>query len=100
MKLTAQELDFLKANSLNMANAKDMAELIKSDVTLGGIFPNAATGDFSNPNTKLFSEKWCAIWDWAKILLRLAKIFTNDKIDKVIDALLALGNKVCPSMKS
>jgi hypothetical protein len=29
------------------------------------------------------------------VLLNIAKIFTNDRVDKVIDALLALGDEVC-----
>jgi len=28
-------------------------------------------------------------------LLNIAKLFTNDRVDKVIDALLGLGDEVC-----
>lgn len=95
MKLTVNELETLKANSLSIRNAKDIAEQIDSDHTVGGIFPNAATGDFTNPDIQKFKEKWCGWWPVARILLTLAKIFTGDKADKVIDAILKLGDTVC-----
>ncbi|TXI88286.1 MAG: hypothetical protein E6Q37_00460 [Crocinitomicaceae bacterium] len=95
MKLNQQELDVLKANSLSLTDVKQMAELIDSDHSIGGIFPNGTNGDFSNADIEKFMNKWCSWWPIARILLTVAKAFTNDKVDKVIDALLKLGDSVC-----
>jgi hypothetical protein len=95
MSLTNAELELLKANSLSVANAQNMANNITNDMTVGGIFPKANAGDLSNPDTEKFKAKWCSWWPVAKILLKVAKAFTNDKADKVIDALLEVGDNVC-----
>lgn len=95
MTLTETELSTLKANSLSIQNAKEMAKLIDSDHTVGGIFPNGKNGDFSDPKIEIFKSKWCGWWPVAKILLTIAKIFTGDNADKVIDEILKLGSNVC-----
>lgn len=97
MAITSKQLEQFSENSLNVSNAISLANQISSDPTVNGIFPNGDKGDFSNPDTKKFNEKWCKVWKIAKVLLEFAKIFTNDKIDKVIDALIALGNSTCNS---
>jgi hypothetical protein len=51
--------------------------------------------DFTHPDIEKFKTKWCPIWPYVRVLLNIAKIFTNDRVDKVIDALLALGDEVC-----
>lgn len=95
MALTTIELETLKANSLSVSNARDIATQIESDHTIGGIFPAGASGDFTNPDEEKFKAKWCGWWPVAKILLTLAKIFTGDNADKAIDAILNLGNSIC-----
>ena len=95
MSLTASELEILKANSLSVANAQSMATQIESDLTVGGIFPNGASGDFTDQNVEKFKAKWCSWWSVAKILLTIAKVFTGPKGDDVIDALLKMGNNLC-----
>lgn len=95
MKLTKTELDTLKANSLSIRNARDIALQIESDPTFSGIFPNARTGDFTNPDQEKFKDKWCGWWPIAKILLTIAKTFTGDNADKAIDAIISLGDRVC-----
>ncbi len=95
MKLSSSELELLKSSSLNFQNAKVIGELINSDRTVGGIFMNAGNGDFSNPDVDKFEAKYCAWWPLARILLTIAKVFTGEKTDKVIDELLKLGDRVC-----
>lgn len=95
MKLTANELELLKANSLNISNARDIANQIESDHTVGGIFPNAINDDYSNPDIQKFKDKWCAWWPVARILLTIAKIFTGNKGDNAIEAMISLGDSVC-----
>lgn len=95
MALTAIELEILKTNSLSLSNARAIGTQIESDLSAGGIFPHGANGDFSNPDMEKFRSKWCDWWVIAKILLSLAKVFTGPKADKVLDALLALGNTTC-----
>jgi hypothetical protein len=95
MKLSVTELETLKSNSLSIRNAKDIAKLIESDNTVGGVFPNAAEEDFKNPDIQKFKEKWCGWWPVARILLTIAMIFTGEKADKVINALIKLGDTNC-----
>lgn len=95
MSLSKNDLEILKANSLSVANAKAIAEQIESDSTVGGIFPHGNSGDFTDPDIEKFKSKWCSWWDVARILLTLAKIFTGENADKVIDAILKLGDSVC-----
>lgn len=95
MKLGKEELNTLAANSLSMQNAKAIGMHIDEDHSVGGIFPNGKSGDFSNPDIEKFKNKWCSWWPIAKILLNIAKVFTKEKGDKVLDALLELGNTVC-----
>lgn len=95
MRLSAAELEILKTNSLNLRNAKDLAKQIEADATVSGIFPKGAEGDYSNPNIEIFKRKWCSWWPVARLLLPLAKIFTNDEGDKKIDAIIELGDSVC-----
>lgn len=95
MSLNKLELDALAANSLGMESARTVATHIESDTTMGGIFPNAQDGNFNNPDIAKFKDKWCDWWPVAKILLKIAKVFTGEKGDKAIDAILKLGNEVC-----
>lgn len=92
---TTEEMKSLTSNSLSLTNAKHFAQMIKSDLTIGGIFPNAYLGDFSEINTEKFQSKFCGFWPLAKKLLSLAKVFTNDKIDTIIDKLIAFGDVNC-----
>ena len=59
MGLTKIELDTLMANSLSIHNAREIALQIESDLTVTGIFPNGATGDFTHPDEEKFKDKWC-----------------------------------------
>jgi hypothetical protein len=93
--MTHQELEILKTNSLSLGNARIIASQIESDYTAGGVFPKAGENNFTEINEKVFKAKWCFWWKFAKILLKIAKIFTKSKGDKVIDNLLKLGNKIC-----
>ena len=97
MKLTDSELELLAANSLSIDNAASIGEQIENDLSVGGIFPDGSNGNFDNPNEALFKSKWCSWWPVAKILLTIAKTFTGPAGDKVIDALISLGNRVCPT---
>ena len=92
MPFTLQELE---ANSQHLQNAKNLAQSIINDPTVGGIFPNAANGDFSSPNIERFKGKFCSWWPLAKKLLKLAKVFTNSRIDAIIDQLIELGDSIC-----
>jgi hypothetical protein len=95
MKLSESELEILKVNSLSINNAKNIGSQIDSDHTVGGIFPKGETGDFSDPDIEKFKSRWCSWWTVAKILLSLAKIFVGERTDKVLDAILSLGNRIC-----
>lgn len=95
MSLSSKELDMLKANSLNLKDAKILSELVNEDHSVGGIFPKGAQGDFSNPDIEAFKAKYCSWWPIARILFVIGKIFTKEKGDKVIDALISLGDEVC-----
>lgn len=95
MKFTENEMSALMTNSLDLRNAKLLAELVESDHTVGGIFPQGAAGDFTNPNNDEFKRKFCSWWKLARILFNLAKIFTKEKGDKALDALIILGDTIC-----
>ncbi|MBK8566135.1 MAG: hypothetical protein IPN76_23030 [Saprospiraceae bacterium] len=95
MAITSEQLEQFRENSLNVSNAISLANQISSDLTVNGIFPNGDKGDFSNPDTKKFNEKWCKVWRVLRVLFEFAKTFTNENGDKAIDALIALGNTVC-----
>ena len=95
MSLSSKELEMLKANSLNLSDAKTLSDLVSADHSVGGIFPNGKNGDFSNPDIEAFKSKYCAWWPIARILFVIGKIFTKDKGDQVMDALIALGDEVC-----
>lgn len=95
MKFTENEMDVLVTNSLDLRNAKLLAELVESDYTVGGIFPKGAEGDFTNPNHDEFKRKFCPWWKLARILFNIAKIFTKKKGDKALDALILLGDTIC-----
>lgn len=95
MNFTTEQLELINKNSVNVSNAMRLARFIEDDFTVGGIFPNADSDDLSTVDERKFSQKWCKWWTVAEVLLKLAKAFTGDKGDKVIDAILELGNKVC-----
>ena len=98
MRLEKHELDALQSNSLSIRDARDISSLIDGDLSVNGIFPNnkEEAEDFTNPDIEKFKDKWCSWWPIAKILLNIAKIFTKERGDKVINELLKLGNVVCP----
>ncbi len=100
MAITSKQLEQFSENSLNVSNAISLANQISSDLTVNGIFPNGDKGDFSNPDTKKFNEKWCKVWKVLSVLLGFAKTFTNDKVDKAIDALILLGDTVCKTKEA
>lgn len=95
MSLSKEDLQTLSTNSLSMAEARLLAKQLNKDRTAGGVFPNGALGDFSNPNVEVFKAKWCKAWPVVKKLLQIAKIFTPDLVDRLIDALIALGDANC-----
>lgn len=95
MALSAQELEMLKANSLNLHNAKAIGDMINDDMTAGGIFAHGEEEDFSNPDIEAFKNKYCGWWPIARILLNLAKIFTKKKGDRVLNEMIKLGDEVC-----
>ena len=90
METTVQEKEAVKM--LTKGNAKKVARELKKDRSAAGIFPNGKNGDFSNPDIELFTEKYGGWWKVARILFIIAKFFTNDKVDQVIDELLKLGD--------
>ncbi len=95
MKLSQNELAALEANSLSIKDAKEIGILIESDLTANGIFPNnSVSEDYSNPDIEKFKSKWCTWWPVAQILLKIAKIFTKERGDKLIDEIIKLGNSL------
>ncbi|MBK9419193.1 MAG: hypothetical protein IPN62_18410 [Flavobacteriales bacterium] len=84
--------DQFKAMGASFSDAKAIADLITNDPTVGGVFPK---GDLANPDHAVFKAKWCSWWGVAKVLLQVAKVFTNDAGDKVIDKLIQVGDTVC-----
>lgn len=95
MSLSNAQLELLTKSGFNLKDVKEIALLIESDYTVKGIFPDALDHNFSNPDIEKFKDKWCAWWPVAKILLTIAKVFTKEVGDKVIDALLKLGDELC-----
>ncbi len=90
--MTNQTYTQFKDSGLTISDAKAIADLIKEDRTVGGVFPK---GDLNNPDPAVFKAKWCPWWGVAKLLLEIAKIFTNDTTDKIIDKLIEYGDSVC-----
>ncbi|MEN8825793.1 MAG: hypothetical protein ABF273_05500 [Wenyingzhuangia sp.] len=95
MNLTTKEIEILKTNSLSLQNAQAIAIQLEKDPTVGGIFPNALADDFSVVSEEKFKKKYCWWWKLAKILLTLAKVFTGNRGDQVIEQLIKLGNHIC-----
>ncbi len=93
--LSQERLEELRANSLTLQDAKTVRDFVTEDATVGGIFPNVTDDNLGDPNVERFKEKYCSWWPIARILLSIAKIFTNEKVDKIIDGLLALGDEHC-----
>ena len=93
--MTSSELEILKTNSLSLENARQIGLQLEKDPTAGGVFPKAAEGNFSIVNEDAFKEKWCTWWKLAKIVLKIAKVFTGAKTDKLINSLLRVGNTIC-----
>lgn len=89
------ELEILRTNSLSLENAKSIANQIDKDPTVGGLFPNANNGDFTTVNEAKFKSRWCFWWKVAKPLLKLAKIFTGNKVDAIIDNIIKVGDRLC-----
>lgn len=87
----------LKANPHLFGNAKHMADALNHDITVGGIFPNAANGDFNAVDEGRFKSKYCDWWPTARIVLSTAKIFTGSRIDAIIDRLIEVGDRLCGS---
>ncbi|HRI32940.1 MAG TPA: hypothetical protein PLD02_04240 [Saprospiraceae bacterium] len=94
MNLTESQMAILFSTGVNLKNAKVLADLISQDPTVGGIFPNGASGDLT-PDEQKFKSKYCKWWNIVEPLLEMAKIFTPDKIDGVINILIELGNRLC-----
>lgn len=95
MQINQQEMELLKGSMLNLESARIMAERIDSDYTVNGIFPEGATENYSVVNEEKFKKRFCSWWPVARILLILAKNFTNERGDLVIDALIAVGDRLC-----
>lgn len=89
------ELEILRTNSLSLENAKSIANQIEKDPTVGGLFPNAESGDFTTVDEVKFKSRWCFWWKVARPLLKLAKIFTGNKGDAIIDSIMKTGNVLC-----
>lgn len=83
----------------NLADAKIMADFIEQDNTVGGIFPHGLPGPGEHPETsrdveafkRKYDRRW---WPVMRVVLKLAKIFTGEQVDRIIDALIALGDEV------
>lgn len=95
MELTIKEFETLTANSLSIDNAKSIAIQIENDLTVGGVFPKAEEDVFTVIDKDRFKARYCWWWKLAKVLLKLAKVFTGKKADKVIDHLIKVGNQIC-----
>lgn len=93
--MTTADIKALHENGFQAADAKAIADMVSSDATAGGIFPNAELGDFNAPDIDRFKSKYCSWWPIAKLLLGFAKVFTGPRGDRTLDALIELGNKVC-----
>lgn len=92
MILTADELDLMKANSLRVSNAREITDRINTDLTVGGLFPNAGVGDFSSYDIEKFRTEWYINWEINLIMLRIARTFANEITANSINALIDLGN--------
>lgn len=44
---------------------------------------------------KVLPEKYCEAWPLIREALTIAKIFTPDKVDKIIDLIIAAGDNTC-----
>lgn len=94
MELTREELEKMAAN-ITMSDALSMAEILQNDPTAHGAVVLDDDGEPVSINVERFNKKWCSWWFVAKIILKLAKKFTGDRIDRIIDKLLEFGNENC-----
>ena len=89
-------MDFVNTHTAGMlTDARTMADFLKGDNTVGGIFPKAHEGNFEEVNESLFKAKFCKHWPVIRTVLGAAKIFTPEKVDLIIDRLIEVGNKLC-----
>lgn len=58
-RLNSEELETLKANTIDVKSAKLIAEQLASDPTSGGVFPKGDEGNFEEVDYEKFKEKWC-----------------------------------------
>ncbi|MGL5889221.1 MAG: hypothetical protein ACRC3B_05015 [Bacteroidia bacterium] len=89
-------MDFVNTHTAGMlTDAKTMADFLKSDNTVGGIFPKAHDRNLDEVNEALFKDKFCKHWSVIRPVLNTAKIFTPEKIDRIIDKLIEVGDTLC-----
>ena len=91
MSITKEHLEQLNQQSVNFQTAKFFADFITNDNTAGGIIND----DGETINEPKFKEKWCPFWPILRAVLQIAKIFTDDKVDKIMDILIVGGDAVC-----
>ena len=65
--------------ALGTENLTNYAEEIHGEITADGLLP----------------EKYCAVWKQLRIGLIIAKMFTPDSADKIIDAIIKAGDATC-----
>jgi hypothetical protein len=89
-------MNFVNTHTAGMlTDARTMADFLKGDHSVGGIFPRAHEGNFEEVNESLFKIKFCKHWSVIKTVLGVAKIFTPDKVDLIIDRIIEVGDKLC-----
>ena len=75
-------------------NSAEFDKLVKSIKLSDDIMTKAVTLDFKLSVDELI-QKLCNYWKLGKPVLKLAKILTPKKVDKAIDEIIAVCDKLC-----
>ena len=76
--LTREEI-----RALGTENLTNYVEELNNEIGANGLLP----------------EKYCAVWKQLKIALIIAKMFTPDSVDKIIDEVIKAGDTTCGNNK-
>jgi hypothetical protein len=93
--LSTGEIHQLSAAGIYYSDARNLAQDISDGGTLGGVLDYTADAETPAIDPEAFIAKYCAWWPIAKLLFKLAKVFTNPKWDAVLDTLIAFGDEHC-----